>query len=607
MDALLGDLVAALPRPRGRWWAAAVASAGLTSAAWLFFLRAGDPAAVCAADARAAVDALWGPEPRAAVERAFAATELPFAADSFARVDRLLGARVDAWSAVHREACAAPADGPLARCAARHRRELAAWIGALREATPTTVEEAVGATAGLTDPRVCLDPVARRLAADGDDDDGARITAAPHRLADRLVRGLLDEARALELAGDHFAALAPARDALTQAEAAAHAPLEARAHLRLGLLHEHTGDGRGAADQLAAAFFTAESAAMPGLRAEAAVHLVHVTGGPPRPPEVDALWARLAEATTDALGEGALDLRAALLQHRSRVALAAGEPGRALVDLEGALEIEERRLGAEHPALAAIHEQIGDVLLHLDRPDEAIARHDRALAVAEATLGPEHPAAAGRRLARALARERGGDLEGALGDVLRVLAVWERAYGEHPRLIWPITCAGRLLRKLGRPADAAPFYARGLAIAERAHGLDHPEVARALIEAADLDRELARPTLARDALLRALAILDAADDAADGGPGDAVTWLDLGEALLAVDAAGPAGDAFERARRHARAGDDRAAAAFGLARARWGDPAERARARALADEARAAGPRRSLADAIDAWLAGAAP
>jgi len=539
MATLLAELADTLPRPRSPWLIAAGVSAALTSVTWALFMRSDDPAATCAAVVSAEVDALWGPEPRAAALHAFVATGLPYARDSFDRSARLLDDHVGAWAALRQRSCAlnpgpAAPDRPGARCLDRHRRTVAAWVDVLRTADATVVEQAVAATAELPDPQPCVDP-ATLLAEDAPEPDPRRAAAVSD------IEGLLARGRALELAGQYERALPLVLTARERAQALALPRLEAAALLRLGLLQENTGDGAHAADNLAAAYFTAEAAHHRGTRAEAAVHLVHVTGGPARTREEDALWARLAESIAAGLGEGALDLRAALLQHRSRAAIAHGQFEAARADLEQALALETRRLGVGHPALAAIHEQLGEVLRLAGRDDEALVHVEQAIAVAEATLGPEHPSTARRILGRAQVHERRGDLEAALRDDLHALAVWERAYGEHPRLIWPLTCAGRVLRKADRPADAEPHYARALAIAERTHGPSHPEVARALIELGDLVRALGRADEALALHARALDILVATTL-------DARTWSDLGEALQRdVQALGPEHEPARRA------------------------------------------------------------
>jgi tetratricopeptide (TPR) repeat protein/predicted Ser/Thr protein kinase len=538
MAALLAELTDTLPRPRSAWLIAAAVSAALTSVTWALLTRSDDPATSCAATVAAELDALWGPNTRTAVQRAFAATNLPYAGDSFARSARLLDAHLESWAALRQRTCElAPnpdTPAPGARCLDRHRRTVSAWVDVLRDADATVVEQAVAATAELPDPQPCVDP-ATLLIEDAPEQDPERAAAASD------IEGLLAQGRALELAGQYERALPPVLAARERARELGLLRLESAALLRLGLLQEHTGDGARAADSLAAAYFTAEAAHHRVTRAEAAVHLVHVTGGPPRSREEDALWARLAGSIAAGLGESALDLRAALLQHRSRAAIARDSLDPARADLEAALELETRRLGPGHPALAAIHEQLGEVLRLAGRDDEALAHVEQAIAVAEATLGPEHPSTARRILGRAQVHERRGDLAAALRDDLHALAVWERAYGEHPRLIWPLTCAGRVLRKADRLADAEPHYARALAIAERTHGPTHPEVARALIELGDLLRGLGRAPEARALHGRALTILLATS-------ADATTWRDLGETLLADGATAEASTALERAR-----------------------------------------------------------
>jgi tetratricopeptide (TPR) repeat protein/predicted Ser/Thr protein kinase len=593
MAALLGELAEVLPRPRSRWWFAAFASAAVTSGVWAAFVRGEDPAAVCAAAVEEEVAALWGAEPRAAVAAAFTATGLAYAGDSYERTARLLGAHVDGWATLRRRSCTLAADSPGARCLERHRLALAAWVDALRGADATAVEHAVAATAELADPRTCVAP-AGLLGADDPDVAPERAAAAAE------VEGLLARGRALAQAGQYERARGPVDAALALALSRGLDRLAAAALVRRGLLHEHTGAGAEAGADFAAAYFTAEAAGQRGARAEAAVHLVHVTGGPPRSREEDALWTRIAGSIVAGLGEGALDLQAALLQHRSRAEIAGRRPEAARADLEEALALETRRLGAEHPAIAEIHEQLGEALLLVGRADEALAQHARAIAVAEATLGPEHPSSARRRLGRGQAHERRGDLEAALADDLRALAVWERAYGEHPRLIWPLTCAGRVLRKLGRVAEAEPHYARAVAIAERAHGADHPEVARALVELGDVVRAQGRVAEARALHGRALTVL--AGHAVDAV--DAVTWSDLGEALLADGDLERAAESFSRAGAGADVGE-RARAEFGLARALW--PAEPERARGLAERALVGfreAEQEPVAAAVEAWLAG---
>lgn len=100
-----------------------------------------------------------------------------------------------------------------------------------------------------------------------------------------------------------------------------------------------------------------------------------------------------------------------------------------------ALAIYQKAAGPEHPAVATVLNNIGQVDRDLDRDAEAEARIKHSLAIREKALGPDHP------------------------DVARSLNNLAGLY-EHQR----------------RYAEAEPLYRRALAIRERALGPDHPDV-----------------------------------------------------------------------------------------------------------------------------------
>ena len=152
-----------------------------------------------------------------------------------------------------------------------------------------------------------------------------------------------------------------------------------------------------------------------------------------------------------------------------------------------------------------------------------------------------------------------------------------------------------MLRKAGRLAEAEPYYTRALGIAERAHGPEHLETARAALEVGDVARALGRLDDARRHHLRALEILAAT-------PADPGTWQELGEALLADGAPARAVIALEQALSRAEPAA-RPRLRFDLARALWDAGDNRTRARALAEQARADTSDPDTARALDVWLA----
>jgi len=615
MAALLAELAESLPRPRGAWIGAAVASALVaTIASWLL-LRAEDPVETCAATVAAEIDPVWSEAPRAAVEHAFAATGLPYAAGSFARTARLLDAHTAEWSRLRQSACelahsapsAGTADRLRARCLERRRLAIAAWVDTLTRADATLVERAVAATAELPAVQPCADPT---TLLGEQDDDGDR----EHHAEIQRIERLLAEARAHALAGQHARGLTPAETAHWRARQLGHPGLVADALLQIGLLQESTTDGEHAGQTLKAAYYAAEAARRPAARAEAAVHLVYVTGAQaPRQAEGE-MWARQAEAIAEGLGEAGLDLRAELLEHRSRVAIRRRQYGEARRDLEAALALTTVRLGAEHPALAGLFEELGEVALFEERYDEALEFHQRALDMATASLGPDHPTTARRQIGRGKVHERRGRFAAALRDYQAALALWEGAYGpDNTRIVWALTCIGRVLVKSGDLASAEPHYARAAAVLERALGPEHLELAKALVELGIVVRARGRTGEARDMFERAADIFVA--EVGERHP-LALALIELGEGALADGDVPRAIAALERTRRvqgkATNTPDELARTDFALARALWAAGEDPPRALSLAASAAAAYRDAGAAyeparRTVDAWLAAASP
>ena len=89
----------------------------------------------------------------------------------------------------------------------------------------------------------------------------------------------------------------------------------------------------------------------------------------------------------------------------------------------------------------------------------------------------------------------------------RALAIDEAAYGpDHPHVATALNNLAQILQDLGQPGQARPLQERALAIDEAAYGPDHPAVARDLNNLALILRALRQPGLARPLLERALAV-----------------------------------------------------------------------------------------------------
>lgn len=209
------------------------------------------------------------------------------------------------------------------------------------------------------------------------------------------------------------------------------------------------------------------------------------------------------------------------------------------------LEVREKRLGPEHPNVAAALQNVAGTL-GADRVAEKEALYRRALAVIEKHHGPEDAKTieVGNKLAGAaepqgrfaeveplvmrhlakLERERKDkDLSEGLAYEARTfisnkrfrsaeifykraLEVDEAKHGpEHPSLARHLGGLGDAYRGLGRFADAEPMYVRALAIHERATP-EKPAVAWTLRNLAQLYREMGRKEEADRLEQRAAAI-----------------------------------------------------------------------------------------------------
>jgi tetratricopeptide (TPR) repeat protein len=76
----------------------------------------------------------------------------------------------------------------------------------------------------------------------------------------------------------------------------------------------------------------------------------------------------------------------------------------------------------------------------------------------------------------------------------RALAIAEAAHGpDHPTVAVRLNDLALILRDLGRPQDARPLLERALAITEAAYGPDHPDVVIRLSNLARVLRDLGQP------------------------------------------------------------------------------------------------------------------
>ena len=122
-----------------------------------------------------------------------------------------------------------------------------------------------------------------------------------------------------------------------------------------------------------------------------------------------------------------------------------------------AMNIQERALGAEHPALANTMNNLGSLLDQRGRfqDSEPLERH--ALAIFEKSLGSLHPDAAAALTSLAVSLDRQGKIVEAEQTYLKAVETTRRA--QNPRILLLNTSRlGFSLAKRGRYREALPFY-----------------------------------------------------------------------------------------------------------------------------------------------------
>ncbi len=591
---------------------------------------------------------VWGPERRAALERAFVDTGASFARDAATRAAERLDRHAAQWRERIGAACAADGDASDRRgleldCLEERLGELGAVTRVLERADRAVVERAIDLVEGLAPVDSCAD--ANVLRRRGKPPEKLRVQV-------EALRGRLADARARAAVGRYADGLSIAREVFAEARAAGYLPAEAEALEVRGELEAALGDLKAAEASLQEAAASGAASQHDDVAARAWTALASSVGVKRDSAEPGLQWARYARAAIDRLGgperleaDRALAVGRVLRAHgraaevlvelgRARVLYARaigpgssavaeallgmsslheaeGAHARAVETAEQALAIQEQALGPEHPALVGHLGHLGILLATEGDYREATQRYRRALAIGERALGKQHLSLAPIHSELGQALGRLGRHEEGLSELEAARVMTERALGaEHADVAAVLDNLGSLRLAMGQPAEALVLHGRALAIFERTVGARHPRAGRCHHHLAAALVAEGRHADALAHATRALAILEAAygREARDA----AVALTLAGEAHLGLGDARAALPLLERAlelrrRRHASPSSI-AQTSFALARALWASGGDRVRARALAEEARKghAASRRSEAGAerarVEKWI-----
>ncbi|MCX4246041.1 serine/threonine-protein kinase [Paraliomyxa miuraensis] len=643
MEALLEALRRLIAPRRGRWLALGSTIGLATIGAGLFhrtelaqrqeLARQAELAQRCSS-ARIQLDGIWDDARRRQLEEVFLGTGLSYASDTWERVANSLDEYADCWVNTHTEVCeatslrqeqsAAVMDLRMG-CLRQHRVALREVVDLLLQADPTRVKQAVTLVASLPALARCddVETLQAKLPPPQDPRAAEKVEA---------LRDGLAQVRALRSAGVYDDALANAESIVVAADDLGHAPLQAEAVLERGLARQDLAQYDDAARDLEQAYLLAIELEHFEVEAAAVRELAFVVGHDQARHEAGLQWSKTALALTRRPRADPRE-QATVLSAIGVMLLRNGELDDALAHQQQALAIFEAALGPEHPDIADLRHNMGNVLRQQGKLDEALSHLQRALAIREQTLGPGHPDIASPlttigavldeqghkqdallHLQRALAiREQAlgashpdvatslnnigimykqqGKLPEALESFERALTILEASLGPtHPRLAYPLNNLGEVLRARGEQEHAVTYYQRALTVLEQSQGSDHPNVASSMINLGNLLYEQKRYEEAEHHYQRALEIQQRTlpeDHPHQAWPRLGLAKIDLGRGRI------------ERAREQAEqavAIREQAGVApvllaegrFVLARTLWNDPTERSRARSLAERAREA-------------------
>jgi serine/threonine protein kinase/tetratricopeptide (TPR) repeat protein len=466
--ASMEELIAALShdpaaaRRRRLTVAGAVVAAGALVAAGAMTWRASQSGAkMCATGAQKLAGVWEGGEAgdsarKLSIQKAFSATDVSYAAPTFSRVRQILDRYVDAWTRMYSDTCqathvrgeqsAAVLDLRMA-CLSERLGRVKALTDLFAQATPTIVENAVGAASELPALDRCADVKLLRSITPVPEDPAVRARV-------EVLQKDLAHVKALGDSGQCAAAAAAGRKLILDSKAIGYPPLEAASLNALGRfggecmsVDESVRTHRDAI--LAAAASHDDEAAV-----EAMISLAYIQAERTSDIAQAHDWSDLGEATLRGMNGTHATLKAWSLLALGRIESKEGKQTDALSSFQRAQVLIERAQGSDNPNVAKVVMDIGVVLGEMGHLDEALASFHDAEGLATKVLGREHPLVALCLANAGATLNRLHRYEEAPIPLNRSIAIWRRAGSSSFYVAWALTSLGTATLGQGRTADA---------------------------------------------------------------------------------------------------------------------------------------------------------
>jgi tetratricopeptide (TPR) repeat protein len=176
-------------------------------------------------------------------------------------------------------------------------------------------------------------------------------------------------------------------------------------------------------------------------------------------------------------------------------------------NLLGALVILEEKLSPDHPDVAVVLSNLGNVYFELKRPKDSEKYHRLALKIRENALGALNPSVAQSNYNLAVLYENQGDYDKAAALYQKAINLWSQTLGPtHPYVGNALSNLSNTYIAQSKFSKAAQVIQRTIDFKKSVFGLDHQEVAQSLINLGALYVEQGQYSPAGTAYAEALQI-----------------------------------------------------------------------------------------------------
>lgn len=479
----------------------------------------------------------WNLLTRSTIEQAFEATELPYAGDALAGTLRRLQGYHDAWTGMHKEACAATMvrneqsprlmDLRMA-CLDERRVEFSSLIALLENADAALVEGAVTRTGQLRSLDRCADAAQLEAAYPLPDDLAARevidtLRQTTAEVDAAIAAGRLDDAR-LKFQG------------IVEATQATDYPaLQAQALLTQADLELASGRTSDAQETIYAAAAKAVLARDTELVAEAWLTLPQVLRG--NTDEIDEAVKLIALAQSY-IAQLPADhpLEARFHSVRGEVLISQGNLLEGVRDYRAAVAIGRK---LDLPELGPLLTSLASGLTNLHQLAEAQTVAEEAMAITLRDFGARHPVHARSLADAARVQSSLGNRQEALALMIDAVAIEEAAYaGSSSRLAIRLQRLGWTYTQSGRYPEAIATFERVIAMEQNFPEPNWKNIAAAYNDMGDTHISVGDYDAARSSLEAALQV-----------------WQDQERVINIGIALGNLGNASNRAQRFSEAAE----------------------------------------------------